>query len=251
MMYNNSETSKHWHAVLILFFILASQGCASLKTGASLSSKPITAQAFRKLFPLSDAYIDPILSDYNKAQTALLNASRNGARANVVLLTAGGAIHAGYDEFFSGEPASIKEKRDNYTAVQIGTTSCIETPSSQTSCKKSEPLYLGLVPIEKSHVSKAWSKDITCVDPTEPCRFIKIQTSSIESDTNSLEGYTAEPELIGHDYELVIRLSNFLPIYFKQTDHYHVAITATAFYGFNFNIQVQKFNLPEAGKPIP
>ncbi|MBS0439173.1 MAG: hypothetical protein JSS33_07180 [Proteobacteria bacterium] len=251
MTYMNSKAGRPPHTILIILFVFAVQGCASLRTDQPLSSGPVTAQEFRKLFPLSDNYIDPILRDYNKAQASLLNASRNGARANVVLLTAGGVIHAGHDEFFSGEPVSLKEKRDNYTAVQIGTSFCVETPTSQTSCKRSSPLHLGLVPVEKTHISKAWSRDITCIDPTEPCRFIKIQTGSIESDTNSLEGYSTEPELIGHDYELVITLSNFLPVYFKQTDHYHVGVTATAFYGYNFKLQVKKFSLPEAGKPIP
>jgi hypothetical protein len=83
------------------------------------------------------------------------------------------------------------------------------------------------------------------------CRFIKIQTGSAESNFNSSAGYSNEPELVGHDYELLFTLPAHLPIYYKQTDHLHVGTTATAFFVFQFDLPINKIELPQDGQSIP
>ena len=123
--------------------------------------------------------------------------ARNGARSNVSILTAAGRVHSGYDEFSSAGEGSIREVRDDYVGIQVSTTLCTQNAAEKTACKESKPLKLGLVEIEKSHVSRVWSKDTTCFQKAVPCRFIKIQVGSKESDSNIYEGYSREPELIG------------------------------------------------------
>jgi hypothetical protein len=68
--------------------------------------------------------------------------------------------------------------------------------------------------------------------------------TSAESDVNFYEGYSADPDLVGHDYELLLTLPDYVPISYKQTDHYHVGTTATAFYVFQFDQPIKKIELP-------
>ena len=99
-------------------------------------------------------------------------------------------------------------------------------------------------------MARIWSRDIPCDDQLG-CRFIKVQLSSAESDSNSMDGFSADPELLGHDYELAFKRSDYLPVYWKITDHYHVGVSATAFY-FNhrFGQATEDVHLPGEGGSI-
>jgi hypothetical protein len=213
------------------------------------SNTPLTGEQFRRLFPIDDKVVDAALQDYNLAQAAFLKKSENGARETVSLITSDGHVHSGYDEFFSSGERGLREVRDNYVAIQMGNTSCVQTTESMK-CRQGNPLLLGLVDIEKSHVSRVWSKDLSCSDPAIACRFIKIQLGSAESNINSYDGYSSDPELVGHDAEVLFTMPDHVPIYYKQTDHYHIGDTATAFYFFQFDLPIKKIELPKEGESI-
>src|SRR5262249_43090842 len=141
--------------------------------------------------------------------------------------------------------------RDNYAAVQAQDRVCVQKAGETAKCNDVRgPLHLGLPEVPIEHVARIWSRDMPCDDPLG-CRFIKVQLSSAESDSNSMEGFSAAPELVGHDYELAFRRSDYLPVYWKTTDRYHVGVTATAFY-FNhrFGQTTEKVELPEEGRKI-
>jgi hypothetical protein len=208
------------------------------------SEGALTAEQFRKLFPLEGTLVDNVLDDYSRVQAALLKHSEHGAQATVSLLSADGSIHQGYDEFFSTDEESTKEVRDNYIAIQVGKTSCVQT-AGKMKCRQESALHLGLVDVTKSHVARVWSKDIRCLSTSVPCRFLKIQVTSAESQNNSSEGYSAEPDLVGHEYELVFLLQDYLPLYYKQTDHYRISVSSTAFYTYAFDKPVKPIQLPE------
>jgi hypothetical protein len=210
---------------------------------------PMTAEEFRCVFPLG-AEADAILADYDKVQAALVSAAATGAEASVAMLSAGGDVHGGYDVFYTAEPLRNKEVRDNYTAVQVGSRGCFQTKGDKTDCREVGPLRLGLFRIPKDHVARVWSRDFRCVHPDEPCRFIKVQLASLDTDTNAIEGYTADPEITGHEYEVAFRLADYLPIYVRQTDRYHVAITAIAYYAFHFGGTVEPVELPRDGESL-
>ena len=212
--------------------------------GRSLSSKQ-----FRQLFPLNKSLVEAVLGDYRQTQDTLLEKSKDGARAEVSLITDDGHAHSGYDLFFSSGEGSIKEIRDNYVAIQIGRNACMQVPE-KLSCFRGNPVRIGLFEISESHVSHVWSKDVVCPAKGGACRFIKIQVGSAEDDVNTYEGYSQDPQLIGHDYELVFTLPAHVPVLYRQTDHLHIGRTETATYVFQFNQPVKKFELPNADESI-
>ena len=238
------------HAFRIVMLSLVLTGCAAEIPRKADASGPIDEVEFRRLFPLDEQRVDAILDDYYRVQSNLMATSVSGAQAIVSLLTANGDFHVGTDVFYSGEVPRIKEVRDNYAAVQVGTMVCVQSPAEKVECRVSDPLRLGLPDVPKAHVARIWSRDIRCIEPDTPCRFIKVQLGSREGDDNSMEGFTADPELVGHDYEMVFRLSDYLPVYLKQTDHYHVGVTMTAFFKYQFGGTVEEVELPPEGGSI-
>lgn len=240
-----------YHRLLLAATTLALSGCAT-EAKRPLTERaiaPLTGEQFRTLFPVDDKAVDAALQDYNMAQAVFLKKSENGARETVSLLTADGHVHSGYDELFSAGEKGLREVRDDYVAIQVGNTSCVQT-TERKKCLQGNALHLGLVDIEKSHVSRAWSKDLFCFDPAVACRFIKIQLGSAESDINSYDGYSSDPELVGHDVEVLFTMPEHVPIYYKQTDHYHIGVTATAFYSFQFDNPIRRIELPKEDESI-
>jgi hypothetical protein len=241
----------HLRLWLVVALILATYGCTANKTRheAANVNGPLSREQFRAMFPLDDALVDAVLADYNQTQAMLLTKSASGAYADVSLLAPNGRLHSGHDDSFSSGDKSIREVRDNYVAVQVGITSCVQT-TGKIKCSQGDPLKLGMIDISKSHVSRVWSKDIPCFADASPCRFVKIQTSSEESDINSYSGYSAEPELVGHDYEVVFTLPEHVPVSYKQSDHFHISRTATAFFVYRFGEPIKPINLPDADATI-
>lgn len=209
----------------------------------------ISAEAFRCRFPLGPE-TDAILADYAVVQDAVMQASAHGAEMFVTMLSANGGVHGGRDVFYAGGNPRIKEMRDNYTAVQVGSRSCWQSKGEAMVCKAVNPLHLGLFDVPKDHVARIWSRDFRCVDPDEACRFIKVELGSRESDTNAMDGYTADPEIVGHEYEVAFRVADHLPMYVRQIDHYHVAVTAIAFYAYRFGGDVEPVELPRDGETL-
>jgi len=243
-----SETKSKANEPLAMSGRAPSDGCGPSRSHAT-PHVPMTAEAFRCLFPLG-AEDDAILAEYDQVQAALVSAATHGAEASVAMLSANGDVHGGYDVFYTAAPLRNKEVRDNYTAVQVGNRGCFQSKAGKAECRDVGPLHLGLFKVPRDHVARTWSRDFHCIDPDEPCRFIKIQLASLESDTNAIEGYTADPEITGHEYEVAFRLADHLPIYVRQTDRYHVAVTAIAYYAFHFGGTVEPVELPREGASL-
>jgi hypothetical protein len=227
------------HRILPLLTALLALAACSREASLPASLEPAY---FRSLHPLDETQAGEVLGEYDRVQAVLLERSEHGARATVSLLTADGRVHSGYDEFYSADPVRTREVRDNYSALQIGTQSCILAPTPQP-CQTTAALHLGLPPVNKDLLTHAVARDVSCGAGAVPCRLIRVVLGGIEIAPDSRARF-GDPEFVGHEYDVLFTLPDHVPLYYKQTDRFSVGSSATAFYVFQFDQPVGPVELP-------
>lgn len=221
-------------------------GCLALSSVACSPRGAVRAEdSSRSTERTAHQTIDAVLADYESAQSALLAASRHGAKAHVSLLAGNGAVHSGYDVFYSAPEPKILEVRDTGTAMQVGATVCWKAEGrSLFECRPNSSLRIGLFEAPRSRVVKAWSAETTCTEANVPCRFLKLRLlAEPDAETGTVPGQE-DADLVGHDYEVLVTLPDHRPVYLRQINRTGIGTSGMALFRFVFDEPVAPFELP-------
>jgi hypothetical protein len=200
---------------------------------------------FRDLSP-EPSNAQMLKTAWAKASAAFELFGRDGARADVDVVTPG-RVHHGEDRYLLGSsPPRMDEKRDTYEVVTSGLRACARSAGwTGWSCFDTPGVIYGLPEIQWEALIGGSLETFQCDSGT--CARIVVNyagTKTPDKKHPADQVYSLSPDKSGHRLELIVSLPDYRPISLKQIDHWSRTNLATATYAYHFDGGMQPIVMP-------